>query len=459
MQRCKIESEIENMGSSTINCPLCESLYDIESQETYCLECGHPFDIEIWQKFWQDFEKKRAEELAGIERRNHLKYGNCIICDKALSANDIGKRGCHVKCVPDELINHKTIIAEVTYLCNLKCKYCHVSKLDNSVFMSELTLQNMHLKVSKWNEGGETTIIWHGGEPLLAGIDFFYKVLEIQRTIPNIVFKNCIQSNGTLLTDSSFDFFDDNDLNIGFSLDGIRVAHDINRPYKNDQSSFYDTLYWIKQKIKGGAICVLNKTTIENIELIYEFSKENQLAFKYNPLFQMGRALEHDNLGLSDDELLTAYKKLFDLWHDDDPKERARIDFFDSVFQGIKIINGEDGKIVPFNCIFNNNCQHIYLCVAPNGDLYPCSRFAGEKEFLYGNINEERDLSDILDNEIRDRFLERHKGLDECKSCKYLQLCNSGCPHTAYLAYGDIMRKHSLCQVYFDFYEYVQSKI
>lgn len=353
----------------------------------------------------------------------------------------------------------KTIIAEVTYKCNLQCKYCCVGNAEDLNFMSDETVINLHLKVSKWNEAGETTIIWHGGEPLLAGIDFFKRILEIQKSIPNHKFLNCIQSNGTLLNDTLFDFFEENEMKIGISLDGLRVAHDINRPYKNGQSSFYDTLYWIKKRKIGGAICILNKNTSAYIELIYDFSKENKIKFKFNPQNQMGRALINDDLELTNEELTSTYIRLFDLWYQDKREYRADIDLFDNITNGLIAINNRSENVIPYNCNFKNDCQYKFLCVSPNGDLYPCGRFVGEKEFLYGNINEEGEISDKLDNHIRQRFLERHKGLIECESCKYKELCNSGCPHTSYLAYNDIMQKHPLCTVYKKLYEYIQKKI
>jgi len=129
--------------------------------------------------------------------------------------------------------------------------------------MDETTLNNLILKLAQWKKSGESHIIWHGGEPLLAGIDFFKKIVELQALIKNHIFENSIQTNGTLLNYEYLDFFERHNFKLGFSLDGCKTSHDLNRPYKDGLSSFEDTLKWMQEararKIGGkGAICVLN---------------------------------------------------------------------------------------------------------------------------------------------------------------------------------------------------------
>ena len=355
-------------------------------------------------------------------------------------------------------LNMKTIIAKITYDCNLNCKYCSVGSQERKGFMSKETLVNIHRKVSKWGCADTTTIIWNGGEPLLAGIKFFKKIKRIQKSMPSHKFINLIQSNGTLLNKEYYNFLESEGFRIGLSLDGIRATHDFSRPYKNGKSSFQDTLYWVKKQ--RGAICVLNENTCQHLDLIYELAKENKIRFQFNLQYQVGNALTCPELALHNEKIASAYIKLFDLWFNDKENDRADIEYFDNLVRNINIINIDSDEIINVHkCVYKNDCQHNLLGIGPSGDLYPCCSFASISGFIYGNINHRGELTDMLNNPVREKFLKRHDGLDECKSCKYLKICNSGCPLTTYVAFGDIMRKHPYCTSYLELYNHVEMKL
>jgi len=81
-----------------------------------------------------------------------------------------------------QLSNGVTVIAKPTHTCNLKCKYCYVHSHAEQGLMDDITTANMIRRIAKYNQTvGHTQIIWHGGDPLLAGIEFYEKVLDIQK--------------------------------------------------------------------------------------------------------------------------------------------------------------------------------------------------------------------------------------------------------------------------------------
>jgi uncharacterized protein len=354
-----------------------------------------------------------------------------------------------------------TIIAKVTHECNLQCKYCYVSDDAETGRMDDETLQALLHKAAKLNTEGKTSFIWHGGEPLLMGIDFYKKIVEIQKTIPNHVFHNSIQSNGTLLNKTYLDFFEEYKFRIGLSIDGIKITHDKNRLCKSGKSSFEDALAWIdelkKRKIGGGAICVLNKNTAPHIAEIYKFSKEKQINFKFNPQLPAGQALKNDDLGLTPEELAKTYIELFDMWFFDNAEYIPRIEPFEGIIKGIgESKNKKHREIIPFGCCFRNNCAYSFLAVVPNGNIYPCGRFVGDTNLLYGNVNV-GELQETLQNPIRQKFIERNKGLTECTKCEYNKICNSGCPDHSYLFYGDIMHKDPYCYTYKKLFKHIEN--
>lgn len=86
--------------------------------------------------------------------------------------------------------------------------------------------------------------IWHGGEPLLLGQDFFRKVLTLQQSFlgANQYVTNSLQTNGTLLTPEWCAFFKRNKFNIGVSVDGPEAIHNLNRSYASGEGSFGDVV-------------------------------------------------------------------------------------------------------------------------------------------------------------------------------------------------------------------------
>ena len=117
-------------------------------------------------------------------------------------------------------------------LCNLGCAYCYY--LDKSGIyggreprMTLPVLERVTRECIEANDVSEVHFVWHGGEPLVMGLDFFRKAVEFQRRYAGGKrIQNSVQTNGTLLTDEWARFFRDHDFLVGISLDGPRDIHD-----------------------------------------------------------------------------------------------------------------------------------------------------------------------------------------------------------------------------------------
>jgi len=204
----------------------------------------------------------------------------------------------------------------------------------------------------------------------------------------------------------------------------------------------------------------VNKNTIPHIKEIYNFSREKRIYFDYKFQEPAGRAKINDELNISPEELVDSYINLFDLWVADDYEQRPSNRFFEWVIECIDNLANNRGYIInPINCAYKNQCQHSFIAISPEGDIYPCGKFVGESDFLYDNINNSKTLSQILNNDIRKTFLKRHEGLAECESCRYLSMCNSGCPSNSFLFTGNIMSKNPFCYTNHKFFNYVSEKL
>lgn len=351
-----------------------------------------------------------------------------------------------------------TAIVKPTHDCNLRCRYCYVPENAEQGKMDEKTLENTITKVTKFNgkKNGATHFLWHGGEPLLIGLDFFEKIVEIETPLRNEGYRitNGIQSNGTLVNDAFLNFCEkQNDFHIGLSLDGPKEIHNAVRPYKTGGGSFDDVYRAVKllQKrneelraedkkgnLGGGVICTLNKQNIGKIEELYKFFHDEKIDVKVNPLIRSGRAIHgYDRIAITPREYGEAMIKLFDIWFDD-PNQRISIDPLEQIMGNLM-------TKVPHGCQYGESCQKRFISVGPTGAVYPCGRYDGLVEFYLGNINTDS-MEDIDIRPIREKMKQRgSETVSGCKPCEYKNICNSGCAHNAYMIRGNFMDKDYYC--------------
>ena len=123
---------------------------------------------------------------------------------------------------------------QVTLNCNLGCDYCFqehagpVMSLGTARAIIDQIVETFY-RDPKAASKKPLDIIWHGGEPLIAGYKFFKGVLDIQSRHPSIRFVNHVQTNAALMDDNLAALFADNDFRMGFSLDGPEDLHDLHR--------------------------------------------------------------------------------------------------------------------------------------------------------------------------------------------------------------------------------------
>ncbi len=357
-----------------------------------------------------------------------------------------------------------TAIVKPTHDCNLACKYCYVPDTAEQGTMDEKTLANTIEKVTLFNgkerpDGSkiETHFIWHGGEPLLRGLPFFQRIVEIERELRNKGYRitNSVQSNGTLVDEAFLDFCEEQeDFNIGLSLDGPQEIHDATRPYKLTGSGSFSDVYravrLLQQRndrlgreekrihLGGGVICVLTRLNIGRIEELYRFFHNEGINLKVNPLIRSGRALPaYEDISITPRQYGEAMIGLFDMWFHD-PEQHISIDPLD-------LIMGNVMTNVPHGCQYGESCQKHFVSIGPTGAVYPCGRFDGIPEFHLGNINEDR-MEDMDRKPTRERLKQRgYETVKGCTPCEYRDICNSGCMHNAYMIRGDTMDRDYYC--------------
>ena len=342
-----------------------------------------------------------------------------------------------------------TVIAKPTHDCNLNCKYCYLDKDVEKGKMSDQLLAQAIQKVSDFAESSHW--IWHGGEPLLMGTDFYRLIKEIQENYKKKgkQFFNSIQTNGTLITSDLIEFCrQTKDFHIGVSIDGPEELHNKTRIYSGGNGSFKDVIKGrelLKDKgIGSGAICVINLNNIDYPQKLYSFFKSEKINVKFNPLIKSGRALDNlSELGITPKQYGDFLLKLWKIYNKDVEREgRLTIDI-DPFMEVI----GNLGTNRPLGCNYSISCRDSFISIGPEGDIYPCGRFDGIKEFWMGNIKQdtvEEAVNSKINIKLKERSLENVTG---CSECNFGKICNSGCIHNAYCN-GNTFGKDPYCSSY-----------
>lgn len=173
------------------------------------------------------------------------------------------------------------IIKIVGNACNLRCDYCFYSQKDQRKInrMSEELLESFIMQFLSCLTG-KVRFVWHGGEPLLAGLSYFKKIIAFQEKHkePCHGVYNTIQTNGTLINKEWAKFFKDHDFYVGVSLDGPKESHDVFRHDVNNNGSFDNVINGIKHLkdagVSYGLLQTVNKKNIDNGKNNFKFYAE-----------------------------------------------------------------------------------------------------------------------------------------------------------------------------------------
>lgn len=306
--------------------------------------------------------------------------------------------------------------------CNLKCRYCWFHNRDQSqpkVMPLEI-VEKLIADVAKI-EQDNYLFVWLGGEPLLAGIDFYRFIVEHEKKyLPGKRIKNSIQTNALALSDEWVDFLLDNPFHLGISIDGPKEIHDRYRLDPEGNGSFdriYANIRQCQEKgLNFGVIATVTDAGVHQPEELFSFFADrgiNSIAFNFAHETEGGRTLW---FSISNDQYFDFLSRIFDCWIErDDPRISVRE--IDNVLRGVL---GHR----PTSCIFSGTCRN-YFSIDHNGDVLPCERFSSTRPF--GNILDVG-LNGCLESEEYHLYAQR---ADErppaCKKCEWLKACNSGC--------------------------------
>ena len=135
-------------------------------------------------------------------------------------------------------MKHNTFLVKpASSLCDLRCRYCFYDDVSSSracknmgLLSHEMARELIEKAFAATEDGGSVHFLFQGGEPTLAGLDFFRFFLETERSLKrSLSVFHSIQTNGIGLNEAWASFFKANSFLVGLSLDGTQEVHDLYR--------------------------------------------------------------------------------------------------------------------------------------------------------------------------------------------------------------------------------------
>ena len=317
-------------------------------------------------------------------------------------------------------------------LCNLACDYCYYLG-KTSLFpageryrMSDAVLEAHIRAFIEASPGPLVYFAWHGGEPTLAGLDFFRRVVELQeRHLPRgWSCLNNLQTNGTRLDDAWCTFLAANRFAVGISIDGPARFHDRSRPDRHGLPTHARTMRGLARLREHGVepdvLCTLNaRTASAPLEVYRFFLAEGVRWVQFLPVVERDGGGAVTERSVTPEAMSAFLCTVFDEWVRHDVGRIAVQNFAEA----LQVVSGQPANL----CIMSETCGRV-LALEHDGSVYACDHFVDSAHRL-GNVLSDG-LGTLVESPAQLSFGEAKKsGLPGlCRACPVLFLCNGGCP-------------------------------
>lgn len=269
---------------------------------------------------------------------------------------------------------------------------------------------------------------WHGGEPTMLGMDYFRKIVVLQRKHQPLDRRiaNGMQTNGTLLDEHWCRFLAEEGFAVGLSLDGPREMHDRHRvtrdgrPTHKEAMRGYELLR--KHQVYTDILFVVNADNVRHPIDVYRFFKQIEAPYvSFLPMVEPQPDAENgvSPLTVSAEDWGSFLCTIFDEWVSRDIG-RIKVQIFE---EASRIAFGQEHSL----CIFRPTCGDIPV-VEHNGDFFSCDHFVNPEHRL-GNIAC-TPLVELLESPAQRAFGQaKLEALPRyCRACDVRPMCNGGCP-------------------------------
>jgi uncharacterized protein len=333
--------------------------------------------------------------------------------------------------------------------CNLACAYCYylpkaeLFAPEAPARMADDLLEAYIRQRLELSPGPATHFEWHGGEPTLLGLDYFRRIVELQRAHrpPGRIVSNGLQTNGTLLDDAWARFLAAEGFSVGLSLDGPAGIHDAFRVTRAGRPTHAEVVRAFRLLRRHGVhcdvLCVLHAGNVPSPLPVYRFFRELGVThLQFLPLVDPadgGAAAAPEAIG-------TFLCAVFDQWLRHDLGQVA-VQFFDEAF---RTACGLPHAL----CTFRETCGDV-LVLEHEGSVFACDHFVDPGHRL-GNLRRQPLALLTADPALAAFGRSKRDGLPaRCRACEVLAWCRGGC-----LKDRDAAGLNRLCPAYRRFFRH-----
>lgn len=349
-------------------------------------------------------------------------------------------------------------------MCNLRCRYCFYHDISQNRQIDSyglMSTKNLEIVVKKALAYADHQCIFsfQGGEPTLVGLDFYFKLIELQKMYNHKKVKifNTIQTNGYIVDDQWARYFAENNFLVGVSLDGIKEINDFYRVDKKGKGTYFAIMKCIqllkKHQVKFNILTVITAQGAKKIEKIYNFYKKNSLKYLQfiSCLDPLGEIRGQHSYSLTPDLKAYFLKRLFDLWYKDlMDGDFVYIRYFDNL---IGILKG----YTPESCGMVGHCTAQTVVEADTG-IYPCDFYVLD-DYRLGSLDTDS-FEEIEQARKLSGFIQASMAIDDkCKRCPYRKLCRGGCRRDREPMIGNKLSLNYYCSSYFEFFDYAIERL
>ena len=349
--------------------------------------------------------------------------------------------------------------------CNLGCQYCFFLSKEilyqgESHLMDEATLEAYIAQLMESSPGPQVDVAWQGGEPMLRGLDFYRRSVELAEKYrkPHQRILHTLQTNGTLVNDEWAAFFKQHNYLVGLSIDGPRAMHDTYRVSKKGEGSFDDVIRgWNclrSHQVDVNILCTVNAANAGHPLEVYCFFRD-ELQAKYIQLIPIVERATVDTIAFANQGwggLKGTDRPLYRQEGNLVTGRTVTAEQFGTFLIGIfdEWVQHDVGKVyvTTFDIALGSWLgQHNACIVAPtcgnalvlehNGDVYSCDHFV-EPDYRLGNIKD-TPLQALVSSEKQRRFGQnKYDTLPKyCKECPVLFACYGECPRNRFIRTPD----------------------
>ena len=333
------------------------------------------------------------------------------------------------------------LIKPASSLCNMHCSYCFyedVSQHRECASMGVMKEATMKVLIEKAIalDVDHIHFCFQGGEPTVAGIDYFYRFIDIVEHLhPKQKISYAMQTNGLSLNEAWIALFAKYHFLVGVSLDGFMENHNKVRKDRLNQGTFKTIMRHIKDlekaHIEYNILTVLTHDLAKQPQRLFKFFVDHSL--NYIQLIPCLPTLEgHERMDrycLTPQDFSKFYKTFFDMWYQAYLKGHyLSVTLFDNLIPMY-------AHRLPQQCGMLGKC-HMQFVIEGNGNIYPCDFFVLD-EYCCGNIHDVS-LQDVIQHEAAQKFLQESKKLcKECETCPFFGMCHGNCKRLSVCYYDE----------------------